>query len=503
MQASSLHKLTIVEALDSEYLLGASIRDPASFAPWKAFLAVLYGLSLDSAAAALYTQCTARVAPPRGPSRAAWLGCGRRGGKSFTMALVAVYQALFRDWRPFLSPGEMAVIQIVAMDREQSRIITDYIKGILRAAPLLAQFVTGATASSIDFAGSVSIQIATRSFRSIRGRSVACALLDETAFWHSDDSANPDTEVLNAIVPAMATFGDAALLICGSSPYAKRGILWSAFDRHYGQDNGHDFVWRAATRTMNPTITEAYLAQEFERDPVSAEAEYNCAWRTDVEAYVARDVVDVCIHRGRFESAPMPGIVYTAFVDPSGGSGGDSFTLCIAHRAGDTVYIDALRERRPPYSPDAVVAEFCALLESYRVSRVTGDNYANEWPRERFRLHGIHYEQADKNRSTLYQELLPLLNSGRVALVDNPKLVQQLCRLERRAGSAREVIDHPRGGHDDLAMVISDAVLARSAMRGGGYLPSNVQMPLQAPWFQPGSFSDRFEKPVNDAAPRD
>jgi hypothetical protein len=65
------------------------------------------------------------------------------------MALVAVYQALFRDWRPFLSPGETAVIQIVAMDREQSRIITDYIKGILRAAPLLAQFVTGATASSI------------------------------------------------------------------------------------------------------------------------------------------------------------------------------------------------------------------------------------------------------------------------------------------------------------------------------------------------------------------
>jgi hypothetical protein len=167
MQASSLHKLTIIEALDSEYLLGASIRDAASFAPWKPFLAALYGLPLDSAAATLYAQCTARVAPPRGPARAAWLVCGRRGGKSFTMALIAVYQALFRDWRPFLSPGEMAVIQIVAMDREQSRIITDYIKGILRAAPLLAQFAHAATASSIDFAGSVSIQIATRSFRSI------------------------------------------------------------------------------------------------------------------------------------------------------------------------------------------------------------------------------------------------------------------------------------------------------------------------------------------------
>ncbi|MGB8899187.1 MAG: hypothetical protein WCC90_08115 [Methylocella sp.] len=33
-----------------------------------------------------------------------------------------------------------------------------------------------------------------------------------------------------------------------------------------GASNGNDLVWRAATRTMNPTITEAYLAQEFERD---------------------------------------------------------------------------------------------------------------------------------------------------------------------------------------------------------------------------------------------
>jgi hypothetical protein len=33
------------------------------------------------------------------------------------------------------------------------------------------------------------------------------------------------------------------------------------------------------------------------------------------------------------------------------------------------VVIDALRERKPPFSPDAVVDEFAELLKSYRVSR--------------------------------------------------------------------------------------------------------------------------------------
>jgi hypothetical protein len=141
---------------------------------------------------------------------------------------------------------------------------------------------------------------------------------------------------------------------------------------------------------MNPTITEAYIADQFERDPISAEAEYNCAWRTDVECYVSREVVEGCVDRGRHESAPMPGISYAAFVDPSGGSDGDSFSMCIAHRQGDVVYVDALRERRPPYSPDAVVAEFCELLESYRchkailpdIHQIAAGSFAN-LPRSR------------------------------------------------------------------------------------------------------------------------
>jgi hypothetical protein len=67
-------------------------------------------------------------------------------------------------------------------------------------------------------------------------------------------------------------------------------------------------------------------------------------------------------------------------------------TLAIAHcEANGVAVLDCVREVRPPFSPDSVVEEFATLLKSYGISRVTGDAYAGEWPRERFSVHGITY----------------------------------------------------------------------------------------------------------------
>jgi hypothetical protein len=75
--------------------------------------------------------------------------------------------------------------------------------------------------------------------------------------------------------------------------------------------------------------------------------------------------------------------LYLAFVDPSGGSA-DSMTLAIAHRDDDRGVLDAVRERRPPFSPDDVVSDFAELLKAYGITEVHGDRYAGERPRERF-----------------------------------------------------------------------------------------------------------------------
>ena len=79
-----------------------------------------------------------------------------------------------------------------------------------------------------------------------------------------------------------------------------------------------------------------------------------------------------------------------------------------------------------------MVDEFCALLKAYRISTVIGDRYAGEWVAEAFRNKGIHYRPSEKSKSDIYVDLLPLLNSGAVALLDNDRLALQLTQLERR-----------------------------------------------------------------------
>ena len=68
---------------------------------------------------------------------------------------------------------------------------------------------------------------------------------------------------------------------------------------------------------------------------------------------------------------------------------------------------------------------------------------------------------ADKPKSDLYASFLPLLNSGRVELLDHPRLHAQLLALERRtARGGRDSIDHPPNAHDDVINAAAGALLA-------------------------------------------
>jgi hypothetical protein len=144
-------------------------------------------------------------------------------------------------------------------------------------------------------------------------------------------------------------------------------------------------------------------------------------------------------------------------------------TLAIGHyeHARQTVVLDCLREAKPPFSPEQVTGEFAQLLKSYSVSQIVGDRYAGGFPPEQFAKFGINYDQAAKPRSELYVDLLPLLNSRRIELLDHGKLLQQLCSLERRSGRNRDVIDHAPNGHDDLANAV--AGLASNLLGAGSY----------------------------------
>ena len=155
---------------------------------------------------------------------------------------------------------------------------------------------------------------------------------------------------------------------------------------------------------------------------------------------------------------PAAGVIYRAFVDPSGGSE-DAMTLAIAHKTtapDKRVIADAVREARPPFSPEAVVDVFAALCKLYRITKITGDHFGGEFVKEPFRRHGLSYEIAKQPKSNLYRDLLPLLNSGRIMLPKHDRLVSQIVGLERRVSrSGKDSIDHAPHGHDDLANAVA------------------------------------------------
>ncbi len=160
------------------------------------------------------------------------------------------------------------------------------------------------------------------------------------------------------------------MLLIASSPYAKRGALYDAFRRHFGRDDARVLVWKSDTSTMNPSIDPAIIAEAYEADPKSARAEYGGEFRDDLADFVVRETVDAVTMVGRSELPPDPGITYSAFVDPSGGVN-DAMTLAIGHLArGDVCVLDAILDIRPPFDPEAAVAQCAALLRRYDVATV-------------------------------------------------------------------------------------------------------------------------------------
>ncbi len=447
--------MNIIDAMNDDAVFGRHFRT-ITWDAWRAFLAALFALPMTPEQLAIFQKCTNRNTPSTTPLQEAWLCIGRRGGKSFVLAVIAVFLACFRDWREYLGPGERATIMIVAADRRQSRVIMRYCRGLLKAVPMLARVIESETRESIDLKNNITIEVHTASFRSTRGYSIVAALLDELAFWHGEESTDPDTEVINAIKPSMATI-PGAMLLCASSPYARRGALWDAHRKHFAKDGDPVLVWQADTRTMNGSVPQSLIDRHLADDPARAGAEWLALFRTDVEGFVSREVVEACVTPFERERPPLPGIFYRAFADPSGGSS-DSFALAVAHVDGERVVLDAVREIRPPFAPTVAVAELVQLLKTYHVSSISGDRYAGEWPVEAFAKHGVRYEAAAKPKSALYIEFLPLLNSGRIDLLDSPRLVAQLVGLERHtARSSREGIDHAVGAHDDVANAVAGA----------------------------------------------
>jgi hypothetical protein len=347
----------------------------------------------------------------------------------------------------------------LACDRDQAKIVLGYVKSYFTDNPMLRALVKRETVNGFELNNGVDVAIATNSFRSVRGRAILLAILDECAFYRDESSATPDIEVYNAVKPGMATLAN-SMLIGISSPYRKAGLLHKKFKDHYGRD-GDILVIRAPSVVLNPTLDPAIITEALESDPVAARSEWQAEFRDDIGGWADLALIESAVDGGVTVRPPVSGggVRYTSFCDLSGGVR-DSSTAAVCHAIGNVAVVDCLVEVKAPHNPVVATKLICDVLSSYGLRETTADKYSAGFAVDAFAKNGIKLRHSEQDRSTLYLECLPLLASGRARLLDNRRLLMQFASLERRTSPiGKDRVGHGIGGSDDLANAVAGGLV--------------------------------------------
>src|SRR6266567_3678365 len=117
----------------------------------------------------------------------------------------------------------------------------------------------------IELTNRIRIEVRAASFRGLRGSTYVAAIADEIAI---------------------------------STPYSRRGALWEAFRRNYGNDGDPDvLVLRGTSRDFHPDLSQEDIDRELAADPERNAAEYLAEFRIDVEGFLNLEMMQACVDR--------------------------------------------------------------------------------------------------------------------------------------------------------------------------------------------------------------
>jgi hypothetical protein len=444
--------LNFEHALRDRRLLGGlpCFNNLSTYSGWLAFSRAVHGLPMTDADLALFRQHTGRQEPRAGGYPEAVAVVGVQSGKTRIAAAFADHAALVGE------PGTHALL--LGQDhRGAMRVLLRYAREPFETIEAFKAEVTRSTADTLELRNGVTLSAYPCRPASVRGLRACIVVIDELAFFTATDGRPVDTEMLRAARGRVATTGGKLIIL--SSPYAQTGALYDLHRKHFGRDESDVLVWQASAPDMNPTLPADYLTRMAQDDPEAYRSEVLGEFRTGLTTLFDPEALAACVAEGVRERAPEAAPRYGSFTDAASGSGKDAFTVAVAHLDGDRVLLDAIRAWKPPFNPSGVIAEAADLLKRYRLSDTTGDRYAPGFVSEGFRANGISYRPSERDRSTLYLDLLPSVNAERVVLLDDADLLRELRGLERRRGTTgRDRVDHRPGSHDDRANAAAGAL---------------------------------------------
>ena len=225
---------TMRRALSDKNLLGG-VLEGDSWLAWRALLIASKGEELTDEERAIFQRLTGRAREPLEPvEEFEAVAAGRRAGKSRAASVMSIYEAAFVDHSRVVVEGERPVVLCLSPTTKQAGVVFGYVAGIMDATPLLAQLIASRTQDTLTLSNGIDITVRPASFRGVRGTTSVAVIADEAAFWHSDeDAANPDTAILDAVRPSLATTGGPMIII--STPYARRGVVFETWAKHFGE----------------------------------------------------------------------------------------------------------------------------------------------------------------------------------------------------------------------------------------------------------------------------
>jgi uncharacterized protein YlaN (UPF0358 family) len=304
----------------------------------------------------------------------------------------------------------------------------------------------------------------------LRGQAVPIFCGDEVAFWSKDkDAANPDSEVIRAVTPAMASFPHRKLVLT-STPMTEEGALWEAAQiGSYGrfltdsakrEAHARTLVFQGPSAPLAPAIVlpREVLEEKRLKDPEGFQREYLARFAKSVSGFLSVNLLRASVEKGVTRRKPDPRHLYVATMDPA--FRGDAFAFAIGHVEGGIYVLDFIEAWRgtqaQPISPSVAMASVASICRDYGLRMVTSDQHHSDSLMEIAQQQGLVMDSCpltNKLKIQMWGEVQGLLSQGKLRLLDNENLLTELAKLEKilTPGSVVKF----EGKHDDLAVVMA------------------------------------------------
>lgn len=389
------------------------------------------------------------------------LRVGRRGGKSSTLARVAVIETLFGDHG--VPPGDVGVFAFVSVTRREARQRLATIAEILDV--LKVHYIRRGDEIQLTHTNRL-FRVYSASFRTAVGFTCIGMVADEAAKWRDDDTgANPATEVLRSMRPAMATQPRAHEYL-SSSP-------WATLDAHHEHmelgETEQQCVASAPSWVANPSITEAFC-RTLEGDEESFQREYGAIpMRGGVEIFFdPRSIDDSVLQSWSNPRTPRPGEQVTAGADF--GFRSDYSALYVSHLLGGMYMPGEHHIMKPtddlPLKPSEVCKRFAEIVSRHGTRGVMADAHYREALVEHLAPFNIAFLDAPSQPVKAFVRFRTLLHQDRIRLPPVKQLLRDLKEVQKRPtpnGNIRIIL--PRragGGHADLVSALINSTWQRA-----------------------------------------